>query len=80
MLRIASTLNDVMRPVVLFDALGSKLKVGSSAMCMRGREGGLLDGLSKNGEGLDVLELGLEGKSDEVSVHFLRPHLFCAGS
>ena len=40
MLRIASTLNDVMRPVVLFDVLGSKLKVGSSAMCMRGREGG----------------------------------------
>jgi hypothetical protein len=41
---------------------------------------GLSGALSKNGEGLDVLELHLKEKSDKVSVHFSWPYLFFAGS
>ena len=38
--------------------------------------GRLLGTLAKAGQGLEGLEVHLEGKSDEVSVHFLWPHLF----
>jgi len=69
-LRVASTLYDGLRPAALFDALGSELKELALVLApdvdarTRGR---LLGALAKTGEGLEVLELHLEGKSDEVS-------------
>jgi hypothetical protein len=72
-LRIASTLYDVMRPAVFFDALGSGLKELRLVLALDVHARtwrGLLGALSKNGERLDVLELRLEGKSDEVSTLF----------
>jgi hypothetical protein len=69
-LRVASTLYDGLRPAALFDALGSELKELALVLApdvdarTRGR---LLGALAKTSEGLEVLELRLEGKSDEVS-------------
>ena len=75
-LRVASTLYDGLRPAALFDALGSELKELALVLApdvdarTRGR---LLGALAKTGEGLEVLELRLEGKSDEVSSHLSWP-------
>lgn len=74
-LRVASTLYDGLRPAALFDALGSELKELALVLApdvdarTRGR---LLGALAKTGEGLEVLELRLEGKSDEVSSRLFR--------
>ena len=84
-LRVASTLYDGLRPAALFDALGSELKDLTLVLApdvdarTRGR---LLGALAKTSEGLEVLELRLEGKSDEVSFHtffFVAPRasFFC---
>jgi hypothetical protein len=68
-LRVASTLYDGLRPAALFDALGSQLRelvlVLAPDVDARTR-GRLLGALAKTAEGLEVLELRLEGKSDEV--------------
>jgi hypothetical protein len=69
-LRIASTLYDGLRPAALFGTLGSHLKelvlVLAPDVDARTR-GRLLGSLSNTGGGLEVLELRLEGTSDEVS-------------
>ena len=69
-LRIASTLYDGLRPAALFGTLGSHLKelvlVLAPDVDARTR-GRLLGALSNTGGGLEVLELRLEGTSDEVS-------------
>ena len=68
-LRVASTLYDGLRPAALFDTLGSELKELALVLApdvdarTRGR---LLGALAKTSEGLEVLELRLEGESDEV--------------
>jgi hypothetical protein len=68
-LRVASTLYDGLRPVAPFDVLGNQLREPVSALApdvdapTRGRS---LGALVKTAEGLEVLELRLEGKSDEV--------------
>jgi hypothetical protein len=68
-LRVASTLYDGLRPAALFDALGSQLRelvfVLASDVDARTR-GRLLGALGKTSGGLEVLELRLEGKHDEV--------------
>jgi len=68
-LRVASTLYDGLRPAALFDALGGELKelvlVLAPDVDARTR-GRLLGALAKAGAELEVLELDLEGKSDEV--------------
>jgi hypothetical protein len=73
-LRIASTLYDGLRPAALFGTLGSHLKelvlVLAPDVDARTR-GRLLGALANTGGGLEMLELCLEGTSDEVSVHFL---------
>ena len=72
-MRIASTLYDVLRPAALFDELGNVLKelalVLAPGVDARTRTW-LLGVLAKTGEAPELLELGLEGKSDEVSIHF----------
>ncbi len=71
-LRVASTLYDGLRPAALFDTLGSEVKELALVLApdvdtrTRGR---LLGALAITGGGLEVLELRLEGKSDEVSFH-----------
>jgi hypothetical protein len=81
-LGVANTLYDVLRPAALFDIPGSEPKelalVLAPDMDARTRRR-LLGVLAKTGGGPEVLELGLEGKSDEVSIHFSWP-LFCARS
>ena len=81
-LHIASTLYDVLRLAALFDELGSEPKDLALVLALdvdaRTRRQ-LLGVLAKTGEGLEVLELGLEEKSDEVCVHISWP-LFCARS
>ena len=68
-LRVASTLYEDLRPVALFIELGSELKELALVLALeidartRGR---LLGVLENTGEGLEVLELRLEGRSDEV--------------
>ena len=82
-LRVASTLYDGLRPAALFGALFGAL--GSSALKelvlvlapdvdvrTRGR---LLGALANTGTGLELLELSLEGTSDEVRDFFLVPTL-----
>lgn len=68
-LRVASTLYDGLRPAALFDAVGSQLRelvlVLAPDVDARTR-GRLLGALAKTAEGLEVLELRIEGKSDEV--------------
>jgi hypothetical protein len=68
-LRVASTLYDGLRPAALFGALGSALKelvlVLAPDVDVRTR-GRLLGALANTGTGLEVLELSLEGTSDEV--------------
>ena len=72
-LRVTSTLYDGLRPAAIFGALfgpgGGQVKV----LCLvlapdvdRRARGWLLGALAKTGEGLEVLELQLEGTSDEV--------------
>ena len=82
-LHIASTLYDVLRLAALFDELGSKPKELALVLALdvdaRTRRRLLVGVLAETGEGLKVLELGLEGKSDEVCVHFSWP-LFCGKS
>jgi hypothetical protein len=69
MLRVASTLYDGLRLAALFDVLGSQLKelvlLPAPDVDARTR-GWLLGALAKTAEGLEVLELRLEGKCDEV--------------
>ena len=80
-LPIASTLYDVLRLAPLFDELGSKLKELALILAPdvdARTQRRLLGVLAKTGEGPEVLELGLEGKSD-VSIHFSWP-LFGARS
>jgi hypothetical protein len=68
-LRVASTLYDGLRPVTLFDMLGNQLRELVLALAQdvdaptRGRSLGVL---AKMADGPGVLELRLEGKSDEV--------------
>lgn len=73
-LRIASTLYDGLRPAALFGALGGALKelvlVLAPDVDVRTR-GRLLGALAKTGAGLELLELSLEGTSDEVSLQAL---------
>jgi hypothetical protein len=69
-LHIASTLYDGLRPAAIFSALGSQLKelvlVLAPDVDARTR-GRLLGALAANtGAGLEVLELRLEGTSDDV--------------
>ena len=68
-LRIASTLYDGLRPAALFSALGGELKelvlVLAPGVDVRTR-GRLLGALANTGAGLEVLELNLEGISNEV--------------
>ena len=68
-LRITSTLYDGLRPAALFGALGGKLEelvlVLASDVDVRTR-GRLLGALANTGAGLELLELNLEGTSDEV--------------
>ena len=70
-LRIASTLYDGLRPAALFGALGGALKelvlVLAPDVDVRTR-GRLLGALANTGAGLEVLELSLDGTSDEVRV------------
>jgi len=72
-LRVASTLYNGLRPAARFGALGCDLKelvlVLAPDVDARTR-GQSVGALAKTGEGLEVLELRLEGKSDEVSFHF----------
>ncbi|KAH9010493.1 hypothetical protein EDB83DRAFT_2680807 [Lactarius deliciosus] len=74
MLHIASTLYDDLRPAPLFGALGGSLKVlvlvFAPAVDVRTR-GRLLGALGNTGAGLEVLELSLDGTSDEVSLQAL---------
>ena len=68
-LRIASTLYDGLRPAALFSALGGALKelalVLAPDIDVRTR-GRLLGALASTVTGLEVLEMSLEGTSDEV--------------
>lgn len=68
-LRIASTLYDGLRPAALFSALGGELKelvlVLAPGVDVRTR-GRLLGALANTGAGLEILELNLEGISNEV--------------
>ena len=68
-LRIASTLYDGLRPAALFSSLGSALKelilVLAPDVDVRTR-GRLLGALANTGTGLEILEMRLEGNSDEV--------------
>ena len=75
-LRVASTLYDGLRPAAIFGALlgdngRSQVKMLTLVLApdvdtrTRGR---LLGALAKMGEGLEVLELQLEGTSDEVRI------------
>ncbi|KAH9037210.1 hypothetical protein EDB85DRAFT_627354 [Lactarius pseudohatsudake] len=70
-LHIASTLYDGLRPAALFGALGGALKelglVLAPDVDVRTR-GRLLGALGNTGAGLEVLELSLDGTSDEVRV------------
>lgn len=77
-LRVTSTLYDGLRPAaifgVLFGAGGGQVKVLSLVLAAdvdRRTRGRLLGALAKIGEGLEVLELQLEGKSDEVALQVL---------
>jgi hypothetical protein len=72
-LRVTSTLYDGLRPAAIFGALFGagvgQVKVLSLVMAAdvdRRTRGRLLGVLAKMGEGLEVLELQLEGTSDEV--------------
>jgi hypothetical protein len=58
---------DGFRPAALFDASGSQLRelVLMPDVDARTR-GRLLSALAKSAEGMDTLELRIEGKSDEV--------------
>ncbi|KAH9957577.1 hypothetical protein BC827DRAFT_1224360 [Russula dissimulans] len=73
-LRVASTLYDGLRPAALFDALGGELRELALVLApdvdarTRGR---LLGALAKTGAELEVLEVDLEGKSDEVTLQVL---------
>ncbi|KAH9165331.1 hypothetical protein EDB89DRAFT_1911503 [Lactarius sanguifluus] len=73
-LHIASTLYDGLRPAALFGALGGSLKelvlVLAPDVDVRTR-GRLLGALGNTGAGLEVLELSLDGTSDEVSLQAL---------
>ncbi|KAH9008056.1 hypothetical protein EDB84DRAFT_1572387 [Lactarius hengduanensis] len=73
-LRIASTLYGGLRPAALFGTLGDSLKklvlVLASDVDMRTR-GRLLGAPANTSAGLEVLELSLEGTSDEVSLQAL---------
>ncbi|KAH9051716.1 hypothetical protein EDB87DRAFT_1733929 [Lactarius vividus] len=73
-LRIASTLYDGLRPAALFGTLGDSLKelvlVLTPDVDVRTR-GRLLGALGNTGAGLEVLELSLDGTSDEVSLQAL---------
>ncbi|KAH9015780.1 hypothetical protein EDB84DRAFT_1567577 [Lactarius hengduanensis] len=73
-LHIASTLYDGLRPAALFGALGGALKelglVLAPDVDVRTR-GRLLGALGNTGAGLEVLELSLDGASDEVSLQAL---------
>ncbi|KAH8977804.1 hypothetical protein EDB92DRAFT_1844491, partial [Lactarius akahatsu] len=73
-LHIASTLYDGLRPAALFGALGGALKelglVLAPDVDVRTR-GRLLGALGTTGTGLEVLELSLDGTSDEVSLQAL---------
>ena len=68
-LRIASTLCDGLRPAALFSSLCSALKelvlVLTPDVDVRTR-GRLLGALANTGTGLEILEMRLEGNSDEV--------------
>ena len=72
-LRVTSTLYDGLRPAAIFGALfgagGGQVKALSLVLAAdvdRRTRGRLLGVLAKMGEGLEVLELQLEGTSDEV--------------
>jgi hypothetical protein len=72
-LRVTSTLYDGLRPAAIFEALfgagGGQVKVLNLVMAAdvdRRTRGRLLGALAKMGEDLEVLELQLEGTSDEV--------------
>lgn len=72
-LRVTSTLYDGLRPAAIFGALFgtgggqvNMLKLVLAADVDRRTRGRLLGALAKMGEGLEVLELQLEGTSDEV--------------
>ena len=72
-LRVTSTLYDGLRPAAIFGALfgpgGGQVKVLSLVLAAdvdRRTRGRLLGALAKMGEGLEVLELQLEGICDEV--------------
>lgn len=80
-LRVASTLYDGLRPAAIFGALlgdagRSQVKVLTLVLApdvdtrTRGR---LLGALAKMSEGLEILELQLEGTSDEVRTPILTP-------
>ncbi|KAH9012395.1 hypothetical protein EDB83DRAFT_2321946 [Lactarius deliciosus] len=73
-LLIASTLYDGLRPAALFSALGGALKelrlMLAPDVNVRAR-GRLLGALGNTGAGLEVLELSLDGTSDEVSLQAL---------
>jgi len=73
-LRVASTLYDGLRPAATFGALfgtdGSQVKMLSLVLAAdvdRRTRGRILGALAKMGEGLEELELQLEGTSDEVT-------------
>lgn len=72
-LRVTSTLYDGLRPAAIFGALfgagGGQVKVLRLVLAVdvdRRTRGRILGALAKMGEGLEVLELQLEGASDEV--------------
>jgi hypothetical protein len=72
-LRVTSTLYDGLRPGAIFEALfgagGGQVKVLTLVLAAdvdRRTRGRLLGALAKTGESLEVLELQLEGTSDEV--------------
>jgi hypothetical protein len=68
-LRVAITPYDGLRPVAVFDVLGNKLRVVVLALGedVDGPTRGQLSGvLAKTAKGLELLELRLEGNSDEV--------------
>ncbi len=71
---MASTLYDGLRPAATFGALfgtdGSQVKMLSLVLAAdvdRRTRGRILGALAKMGEGLEELELQLEGTSDEVT-------------
>ncbi|KAI0275831.1 hypothetical protein BGY98DRAFT_990083 [Russula aff. rugulosa BPL654] len=77
-LRVTSTLYDGLRPAAIFGALfgagGGQVKVLKLVLAAdvdRRTRGRLLGALAKTGEGLEVLELQLEGTSDEVALQVL---------